>query len=222
MNVYCVLGYGPFRGTSWTRRSQFNRRIRGGIIRVTIGNAGRTMAPGHFEGSLMKHSSGPRKTASNLSESTHRQLDMYALAASAAGVSELSTSTHHRLSMYALAASAAGVSLLALSQPSEAKIVYTRANIGLGSVVRLDLNHDGIYDFYLVAQINTGKSSNWGVFPAQAGNLVVGTKGQASGSGPKPNFRRTPTSWRRCGGSRTPAPSTARVSGETSRTAISA
>jgi len=152
------------------------------------------MAPGHFEGSLMKHSSGPRKTASNLSESTHRQLDMYALAASAAGVSELSTSTHHRLSMYALAASAAGVSLLALSQPSEAKIVYTRANIGLGSVVRLDLNHDGIYDFYLVAQINTGKSSNWGVFPAQAGNLVVGTKGQASALragvrvGPKTKF----------------------------------
>jgi hypothetical protein len=142
----------------------------------------------------MKHSSRPRRTASNLSESTRRQLNTYALAASAAQVSDVSESTLRQLSMYALAASAAGVSLLALTQPSEAKIVYTRANMGLGSVVRLDLNHDGTYDFYLVAQINTGKSSDWGVFPAQAGNLVVGTKGQASALragvrvGPKAKF----------------------------------
>jgi hypothetical protein len=54
--------------------------------------------------------------------------------------------------MYALAASAAGVGLLALAQPAEAKIVYTPAHIHIkmnGDMVPLDLNHDGIVDFYL-------------------------------------------------------------------------
>jgi hypothetical protein len=138
--------------------------------------------------------SGPRKAASNLAESIDRQLNMYVVAASAARVSDLAESTHQRLNMYALAASAAGVSMLALTQPAEAKIVYTPAHIGLGSVVRLDLNHDGTYDFYLVAQIQTGKSTNLGVFPAQAGNAMVENKGQAVAmraglrAGPKDKF----------------------------------
>jgi hypothetical protein len=59
----------------------------------------------------------------------------------------------HRLNSYALAASAAGVGLLALVQPAEGKIVYTKANvtIGYGGVGRytLDLNHDGVPDFYI-------------------------------------------------------------------------
>ena len=45
----------------------------------------------------------------------------------------LSLSVHHRLNMYALAASAAGVSLLALAPPSEAEIVYTKAHVVLGA-----------------------------------------------------------------------------------------
>jgi hypothetical protein len=52
--------------------------------------------------------------------------------------------------MYALAASAAGVSLLALEQPAEAKIVYTKAHTKIVGVVPLDLNHDGTVDFNLV------------------------------------------------------------------------
>jgi len=62
-----------------------------------------------------------------------------------------SESTHHRLNMYALAAGAAGVGMLALAQPAEAKIVYTKANeqiLGQGSRLQLDLNHDGINDFF--------------------------------------------------------------------------
>jgi len=39
--------------------------------------------------------------------------------------SQLSESLHHRLNMYAIAAGAAGVGALALAQPAEAKIVYT-------------------------------------------------------------------------------------------------
>ena len=57
-------------------------------------------------------------------------------------------SSHQILNAYALAAGAAGVGVLALSQPSEAKIVYTRTHhvIGNGGSYKLDLNHDGITD----------------------------------------------------------------------------
>jgi hypothetical protein len=57
---------------------------------------------------------------------------------------ELSRSFHHQLNMYALAAGAAGVSLLALSQPADAKIVYTAThkNIGANQKLLIDLNHD--------------------------------------------------------------------------------
>ena len=63
----------------------------------------------------------------------------------------LSDSVHHQLNMYALAASAAGVGALALVQPAEAKIVYTPAHVVLGARSNkqyyLDLNHDGVKDF---------------------------------------------------------------------------
>lgn len=65
--------------------------------------------------------------------------------------SQLSAKLNHRLNMYALAASAAGVSLLAMGQPSEAKIVYTKTHqvIGGNGVYALDLNHDGVVDFLI-------------------------------------------------------------------------
>jgi hypothetical protein len=69
----------------------------------------------------MKHSPGPRKTA-HLSESVHQQLNMYAIAAVAAAVS-----------------------FITLVQPSEAKIVYTEANVQIGRYM-LDFNHDGVVD----------------------------------------------------------------------------
>jgi hypothetical protein len=47
---------------------------------------------------------------------------------SARSTATLTDSAHHNLRMYALAAGAAGVSVLALTQPSEAKIVYTSAH----------------------------------------------------------------------------------------------
>jgi len=46
--------------------------------------------------------------------------------------SQLSESMHKRLSAYTLAASAAGVGVLALAQPAEATIVYKHANIIIG------------------------------------------------------------------------------------------
>jgi hypothetical protein len=73
----------------------------------------------------MKRSSGPRKAV------------------------DLSPSIHHHLNKYALAASAAGVGMLASA--AEAKIVYTPAHkvILHGSHLALDLNRDGITDFYI-------------------------------------------------------------------------
>jgi len=62
---------------------------------------------------------------------------------------DLRDSLHHHLHLYALAATAAGVSVLALAQPSEAEIVYTPANVTIApnQEYGLDLNNDGIVDF---------------------------------------------------------------------------
>jgi len=62
-------------------------------------------------------------------------------------------SLHHHLHLYALAASAAGVSMLALAQPGEAEIIYTPANVTIGPNQHydLDLNGDGITDFTIKA-----------------------------------------------------------------------
>jgi hypothetical protein len=64
----------------------------------------------------------------------------------------LTESIHQQLTMYAIAASAAGVSVLALAQPSEAKILYTPAHRNIGTKTFIDLNHDGINDFKLTLE----------------------------------------------------------------------
>jgi hypothetical protein len=66
--------------------------------------------------------------------------------------SVLSDSTHHLLDVYALAATAAGIGMLALAQPAEAKVVYTKTRLVIAGAERyyLDLNHDKITDFTLV------------------------------------------------------------------------
>jgi hypothetical protein len=72
---------------------------------------------------------------------------------SARKTANLSKSLNHQLNSYALAASAAGVSLLALAPLSEGEIVYTKAHIVLpgrsNAIYKLDLNHDGVVDFAL-------------------------------------------------------------------------
>src|SRR5689334_17172854 len=63
---------------------------------------------------------------------------------------DLSDSVHHRLNMYALAATAAGVGMLAGPPAADARIVYTAANVELsGKPFPLDLNHDGKAEFFL-------------------------------------------------------------------------
>lgn len=58
-------------------------------------------------------------------------------------------SLHERINLYAMAASAAGVSLLVLSQPAEAEVVFTQAHavLNAGDIFRLDLNADANVDF---------------------------------------------------------------------------
>jgi hypothetical protein len=96
--------------------------------------------------------------------------------------SKLSEKLNHRLNVYTLAASAAGVSLLALAQPSEAKIVYTKVHhcIGTHGVYNLDLNHDGVVDFLLqevgesVKTCTSCGTSNWLLAKEALGNAVEG------------------------------------------------
>jgi hypothetical protein len=65
------------------------------------------------------------KKASNLYESVHQQLSVYAVAVAVVVV----------------------VSVLALTQLSEAKIDYTPVHVAIRVDYNLDLNHDGVTDF---------------------------------------------------------------------------
>jgi hypothetical protein len=90
----------------------------------------------------------------------------------------ISDSLHRQLNVYALAASAAGVSLLTLAPPSEAKIVYTATHrvISPGKSYDLDLNHDGITDFTLLNHHMSTTSGFQASFYAEPGpgNAVQG------------------------------------------------
>jgi hypothetical protein len=106
--------------------------------------------------------------------------------------SNLSDPINRRLNMYALAAGAAGVGVLASAHPAEAKIVYTPSNIPItvnGALVDIDLNHDGINDFQFYAGYQGpglrrrgspppegNHASNLLVAPAQASNRVWGVQ----------------------------------------------
>src|SRR5579864_7294820 len=65
--------------------------------------------------------------------------------------SQLSESLHKRLGAYAIAASAAGVGVLALTQAAEARIVYTKTHClfgaGQGHSCEIDLLNNGVSEF---------------------------------------------------------------------------
>jgi hypothetical protein len=96
----------------------------------------------------------------------------------------LSDSVHHRLNMYALAATAAGI---AFAVPAEAKIVYTKTHhvIGFNGIYDLDLNHDGPVDF-LLQQVGSSQSTTtfllnrWLFVKRALGNAVAGEGNYAS------------------------------------------
>lgn len=86
----------------------------------------------------------------------------------------LSKSVLQQLNMYALAASAAGVSVLALASPTQAKIVFTPTHIKItpNHKLVLDLNHDGVKDFELVDS-GAGSSDFLEMNALQAGNALA-------------------------------------------------
>ncbi len=102
-------------------------------------------------------------------------------------VSRLSESSHRRLHAYELAATAAGVGMLALAPPSDAEIVYTPTHRVIKESVsyKLDLNHDGVVDFTLkdFRCGSCGGGARLSVLPA-AGNGASGfaTTGWSSAS----------------------------------------
>ncbi len=96
-------------------------------------------------------------------------------------------SLYQHLNIYALAASAAAVSMLAPARTSEAEIIYTPANLGMGGgqsgTYILDLNGDGTTDFTFMASWINSASQAWGelaVAPSHAGNAVA----EAANAGP--------------------------------------
>jgi hypothetical protein len=86
----------------------------------------------------------------------------------------------HQLNMYALAASAAGVGVLALSQPAEAKIVYTKTHrvIEVGQHYNLDLNNDKVTDLVL-SNVSTCTTEEHSVCWGTAGENAAPGNGAA-------------------------------------------
>jgi hypothetical protein len=104
---------------------------------------------------------------------------------------DFSEPVSQRLNMYALAAGAAGVGMLASANPAQAKIVYTPANIPIvqnAGPVELDLNHDGINDFQFSNAYTTERKrqpegfhqSSLTVDPVQQSNRVRAVESHGS------------------------------------------
>jgi len=91
-------------------------------------------------------------------------------------VSSLSEPINQRLNMYALAAAAAGVGMLA--QTAGARVVYTPAHVRITPIHRipLDLNHDGMADFTFNDTFSTTSGGFYrrgvlSILPAQANQI---------------------------------------------------
>jgi hypothetical protein len=103
----------------------------------------------------------------------------------------LNNRLNKRLLNYVTAAGAAGVSVLAMTQPANAKVVYTPANrIVSFNGSHLDLNNDGIPDFgfdaYGIGNVGSGV-----VFPLKFNKMMSYARPLAAGVsvGPSGKFR---------------------------------
>jgi hypothetical protein len=99
----------------------------------------------------------------------------------------ISDSLNRQLNTYGLVASAAGVSVLALAGASEATVVYTETHqvTHTGLPLYLDLNQDGIKDFFLRTSFYRGSSGLQAGLNAagygNASNRVAGRRFSLSG-----------------------------------------
>jgi hypothetical protein len=97
---------------------------------------------------------------------------------------QLSSTTHKNLNDYALSAAAAGVAILSLHPPAAAEVVYTPTDqrIAFGRKLALDVNNDGVVDFELVNFLHlstTPFGDDLSIRPAAAGNGVWGSRPKA-------------------------------------------
>ena len=92
----------------------------------------------------------------------------------------LSRTIHKQLNMYAFAAGAAGAGMLALAVPAQGRIVYTPDNqkIPPSQELSLDLNHDGINDFiFSNFYSSTSSTLNLSIGPENPSNEIFSTGG---------------------------------------------
>ncbi len=98
----------------------------------------------------------------------------------------LAPSLEHGLNMYALAACAAEVGMLASAQPSEAKIIYTKANVKIHNHSILNLDHGRKGDFsFRTWRSSTTSGGRFQLFVGPVGtrNRIWGTGESASALG---------------------------------------
>jgi len=95
---------------------------------------------------------------------------------------KLSDSLHRDLTSYVLAAGAAGVSVLALAPPSEGQIVYTPAHeiLERNGTLLIDLNNDGTTEVMIRESYWTPDSD--GAFPGNQVNAVTRKERGIAGS----------------------------------------
>ncbi len=89
--------------------------------------------------------------------------------------SKLSEPILQQLNLYALAAGAAGAGFLAISQPLRAEVVFTPTHVRLANgQVPIDLNNDGTADFFLINHSKGGSCCLYSRTLSVAGGYVGG------------------------------------------------
>lgn len=93
---------------------------------------------------------------------------------------QLSQPAVERLAMYALAATAAGVTVAATTPSAEAKVIFTPTNakIAQNTAFPLDLNQDGVTDFKLISNWDYGRGTrcSLSVEPPSTENRIWGNQ----------------------------------------------
>jgi hypothetical protein len=108
-------------------------------------------------------------------------------------ISVLNERLNQRLLAYATVAGAAGVSMLAMTQAAGAEVVYTATNRSIHQDSVLDLNNDGIHDYYFHGDFSIcGTCTAFYVIGIKGNKMMSNAQPLASGItvGPDAEFRR--------------------------------
>ncbi len=109
-------------------------------------------------------------------------------------ITSLPTPIRKQLNLYALAASAAGVGILALAEPAEAEVVYTPTHVKIAPnrTVGLDLNQDGTVDFTIQNLLSIystfARRDDLTVIPGDANEIVGHASASALKAGVKVGY----------------------------------